>query len=155
MDVYEFLSSYFPPPMIGFFLGIGVGFCGGLIFSKGFFLYLSDGRRLKSENLLWERDREREECEKERARREAAAQRRLESMRRRAEKRDEERGAAELNRLLEDLDISPGGGFYTPKGAAEPRYCVRCLRNRHEKVPLRTSGINNACPRCGYRCISN
>ena len=49
MNVYEFLAAYFPPPMLGFLLGVGVGFGGGLVFSKGFFLYLSDGRRLRYE----------------------------------------------------------------------------------------------------------
>lgn len=136
-----FSDSYLRSVVITCFL---TGFTLGALFSRHAF-----------EFLRWYIEWKRRIKQEDRARREAAVQRRLESMRRRAEKRDEERNAAELDNLLEELDISPGGGYYTPKGEETPRYCVRCLRNRHEKVPLRTSGINNACPRCGYRCISN
>ena len=147
MDVYEFLSSYFPPPMIGFLLGIGVGFGGGLIFSKGFFLYLSDGRRLKSENLRYERDRDREDRAKEQARREAAVQRRLESMRRRANERASvQKEAEERSRYFDGLYFDECGNPCCPAcrtplascGTGSARYggrfggtCVKCGKLIH------------------------
>ena len=86
MNVYEFLSAYLPPPMIGFIFGVSAGFGLGLLFSKGFFVYVTEGRRFK-----------REDREAERQRKENAAKRRLESCKRRKEA--EQRAAAEAEAM--------------------------------------------------------
>lgn len=65
MNAYEFLSAYLPPPMIGFILGISVGFGIGLIFSKGFIVYISECRRFRREDRLRKDQEEQKRKEKE------------------------------------------------------------------------------------------
>lgn len=124
MNVYEFLAAYFPPPMLGFLLGVGVGFGGGLVFSKGFFLYLSDGRRLRCERS------DQEKAEQRRTAEEAAA-------------KEREARIAELKKSLKyDLD----GNLRDSQGNI---YCPLCLHERLRLVVVERPFEKTVhCPEC-------
>lgn len=127
MNVYDFLSSYFPPPLLGFFLGIGVGFSIGLIIGNGFFAYKKEIFRLRREDRLRKEQESKAEQEED-ARQES----------RKAFYRE----CARLGLMIEeDVCFSADGIAYCPE-CYDRKKIVELVKNRARKALY--------CPECGF-----